>query len=286
MPLNLTEVFLENFTHPKQMTVADLMNRSLRSWCHWDLSFCMRYGSVITKPFLGLFKFLNDNIWALCPGLDGSFDHASKESSSSSSSQAVEQMDQLTNQFADHVSALQYAGQQESRHLSGHVSEHSRYGQHVSGHVTKQHTLRHHLPGHVTKLHTGRHVSGHVSDQQLPETVAVLPWLSDGVKKRILSLALGETVSTNSIFGLKQCCGSGRFLTGSGSDFWQRPDPDPDSAPDPDPDPDPNKFSTNCFQKIFLMKICSKKYLSSWTKKFKNIDSLSIYGFYTHQKSW
>jgi hypothetical protein len=38
-----------------------------------------------------------------------------------------------------------------------------------------------------------------------------------------------------------QCCGSGRFLTGSGSDFRKRPDPDPD----------PNKFSANFFLKFF-----------------------------------
>jgi hypothetical protein len=54
-----------------------------------------------------------------------------------------------------------------------------------------------------------------------------------------------------------QCCGSGRFLTGSGSAFRKRPDP----VPDPDPDPDPNKFSANYFLKFFLMKICYKKYL-------------------------
>jgi hypothetical protein len=54
-----------------------------------------------------------------------------------------------------------------------------------------------------------------------------------------------------------QCCGSGRFLTGSGSDFRKRSDPDPV----PDPDPEPNKFSANFFLKFFLMKICSKTYL-------------------------
>jgi hypothetical protein len=48
-----------------------------------------------------------------------------------------------------------------------------------------------------------------------------------------------------------QCCGSRRFLTGSGSDFRKRPDPDPDL----------NKFSLNLFLEIFLVKICSKKYL-------------------------
>jgi hypothetical protein len=41
-------------------------------------------------------------------------------------------------------------------------------------------------------------VSGHVGDhQQLEESATALPWLTDGVKKRILSLALGEKVSTN-----------------------------------------------------------------------------------------
>jgi hypothetical protein len=68
-----------------------------------------------------------------------------------------------------------------------------------------------------------------------------------------------------------QCCGSGRILTGSrsGSDFRKRPDPvsdpdpvpDPVPLPDPDPDLDPKIFLTNFFLKIFLMKICSKKYL-------------------------
>jgi hypothetical protein len=44
-----------------------------------------------------------------------------------------------------------------------------------------------------------------------------------------------------------QCCGSGRFLTGS--DFRKRPDPDPDL----------NKFSNNFLLQIFLAEICSKK---------------------------
>jgi hypothetical protein len=48
-----------------------------------------------------------------------------------------------------------------------------------------------------------------------------------------------------------QCCGSGRFFTGSGSDFRKCPDPVPD----------PNKFLVNFFLKFFLMKICYKKYL-------------------------
>jgi hypothetical protein len=51
-----------------------------------------------------------------------------------------------------------------------------------------------------------------------------------------------------------QCCGSRRFLTGSGSDYSKRPDPVPY------PDPDLNKFLANFFVEIFLMKICSRKY--------------------------
>jgi hypothetical protein len=50
-----------------------------------------------------------------------------------------------------------------------------------------------------------------------------------------------------------QCCGFGRFLIGSGSDFRKRP------HPDPDPDPDLNKFSDNFILDIFLAEICSKK---------------------------
>jgi hypothetical protein len=41
---------------------------------------------------------------------------------------------------------------------------------------------------------------------------------------------------------IRQCCGSGRFLTGSGSDFRKRPDPDPD----------PNNFLDKFLQKIFF----------------------------------
>jgi hypothetical protein len=40
----------------------------------------------------------------------------------------------------------------------------------------------------------------------------------------------------------EQCCGSGRFLTGSGSDFRKRSDPDPD----------PNKFSANFLSEFFF----------------------------------
>jgi hypothetical protein len=59
-------------------------------------------------------------------------------------------------------------------------------------------------------------------------------------------------ISTNiKYLCLRQCCGSGRFLTGS--DFRKRSDPDPD--------PDPNKFSANFFLTFFLMKKCYKKYL-------------------------
>jgi hypothetical protein len=47
-------------------------------------------------------------------------------------------------------------------------------------------------------------------------------------------------------------------LTGSGSEFLNRPDPDPVPGPDPDPDPvpdpdpSPNKFSANFFLKFFV----------------------------------
>jgi hypothetical protein len=57
------------------------------------------------------------------------------------------------------------------------------------------------------------------------------------------------------------CCGSGRFFTEFGSDFWKRPYPDKDY--------DLNKFSAKYFLEIILAEICSKKYihekkLSSW----------------------
>jgi hypothetical protein len=52
-------------------------------------------------------------------------------------------------------------------------------------------------------------------------------------------------------FSLKQCCGWGRFMTGSV--FRKRSDPVPD--------PDIYKFSVNFYRNFFLyMKICSKKY--------------------------
>jgi hypothetical protein len=75
-----------------------------------------------------------------------------------------------------------------------------------------------------------------------------------------------------------QCCGSGRILTGSGSNFQKRPDSDldPVPVPDPDPDPDPNKFSANFFLKICLMKICSKKNLHESKSKTIEIPEVSL----------
>jgi hypothetical protein len=49
----------------------------------------------------------------------------------------------------------------------------------------------------------------------------------------------------------KQCCGSGRFLTGSGSEFGKRPDQDSEPYPVSDPDPDLNKFSAKFLLGIF-----------------------------------
>jgi hypothetical protein len=45
----------------------------------------------------------------------------------------------------------------------------------------------------------------------------------------------------------RQYYGSGRFFTGSGSDFRKRPDPGPDI----------HKFLANFFPEFFFMKICS-----------------------------
>jgi hypothetical protein len=59
-----------------------------------------------------------------------------------------------------------------------------------------------------------------------------------------LTHSLTSNHSLHTTYCLRQCCGSGRFLTGSGSDFRKRLDPDPD--------PDHNKFSANFFQKMFL----------------------------------
>jgi hypothetical protein len=63
----------------------------------------------------------------------------------------------------------------------------------------------------------------------------------------------------------EQCCGIGRFLTGTGSDFWKRPDPDPDL----------NKFSG----KFRLKTFCPKNAVESifMNQKVKQ---------QTHQKSW
>jgi hypothetical protein len=57
-------------------------------------------------------------------------------------------------------------------------------------------------------------------------------------------------------------------LTGSGSDFRKRPDPVPD--------PDPNKFSANFFLNIFLMKICSQKYLHEPKSNTTEIPEVSL----------
>jgi hypothetical protein len=47
---------------------------------------------------------------------------------------------------------------------------------------------------------------------------------------------------------VKQCCGSGRFLTGSGSDFRKRPDP----VPDPDLNESSAKFLLEILAEIFF----------------------------------
>jgi hypothetical protein len=73
-----------------------------------------------------------------------------------------------------------------------------------------------------------------------------------------------------------QCCGYGRFLIGSVSDFWKRPNPVLD------PDPDLNKFSNNFLHEIFMAKICSKKYFhepKSWAT-----DISKVFLAFTHTK--
>jgi hypothetical protein len=80
----------------------------------------------------------------------------------------------------------------------------------------------------------------------------------------------------------RQCCGSGRILTGSGSDFRKRPDPDPV----PDPNPDPYKFSANFFLKIFLMKICFKKYLHEPKSETTEIPEVSLAFKHTKKVSY
>jgi hypothetical protein len=53
----------------------------------------------------------------------------------------------------------------------------------------------------------------------------------------------------------------------------------------PKPDPDPYKFSANFFSEIFLIKYALKSiFMDQKVKQYKFF--LSIYGFYTHQKSW
>jgi hypothetical protein len=58
------------------------------------------------------------------------------------------------------------------------------------------------------------------------------------------------------LFSKNQCCGSGRFLSGSGSrsDFSNKLGADPDTVPDPDldpvPDPDPKPIKIR--HKLFL----------------------------------
>jgi hypothetical protein len=79
--------------------------------------------------------------------------------------------------------------------------------------------------------------------------------LTNGIKKLlgIEKLHKIKKFITLSVHILSQCCGSRRFLTGSGYNFQKRLDPDPD--------PDPKKLLANFFLNFFLMKICSKKYL-------------------------
>jgi hypothetical protein len=70
-----------------------------------------------------------------------------------------------------------------------------------------------------------------------------------------------------------QCCRSGRFLTGSGSDFIKRSYPDPDIK----------KFAANFFLEVCLMKICSKKYIHG--PKSLTTEILEVIMTFTHQKS-
>jgi hypothetical protein len=62
----------------------------------------------------------------------------------------------------------------------------------------------------------------------------------------------------------------------SRSDFRKRPDPDPD--------PDLNKFSVKFLLEFFVWRKLALKSIFMIQKVRKHIDSLSIYGFYTHQK--
>jgi hypothetical protein len=54
---------------------------------------------------------------------------------------------------------------------------------------------------------------------------------------------------TKTVYTFIQFCGSRRFLTGSGSDFWERPDPDL------------NVFSAKFLMEMFLAEISSKMYI-------------------------
>jgi hypothetical protein len=74
-----------------------------------------------------------------------------------------------------------------------------------------------------------------------------------------------------------QCCGSGRFLTGSGDDFSKHLVPDPD--------PDLNKFSATFLLEIFVWEYALKVHIFM-NQNLSNRDSLCISGLYTHQNSW
>jgi hypothetical protein len=54
------------------------------------------------------------------------------------------------------------------------------------------------------------------------------------------------------LYVVSQCCGSGWFLTGSGSNFWK--------LADPDPDPGLNKLSAKFLMEIFWRKYAQKVY--------------------------
>ena len=134
---------------------------------------------------------------------------AACSSRSSSWSLAGQQAGQLT---VEHVSEQELVNS--DQHVSGHeaveLTSCQEGGQlaiqHVSGHLGKQLAIQH-VSDHVgVQLTSGQmvgqlavqHVSGDVGEplkRPRSETVvAGVPWLTDGVKKRILSLALGEKV--------------------------------------------------------------------------------------------
>jgi hypothetical protein len=64
---------------------------------------------------------------------------------------------------------------------------------------------------------------------------------------------------------LVQCCGSKKFLTGSGSDFRKR------LHPDTVPDPDLHNVLPKFLLEIFLVDICSKKYIHKQKKLGKMV---------------